>query len=46
MVFKQFSVDTSGVGFGVLGFLSLVGAFLFHILDFDVRFNLSQEFIV
>ena len=43
MVFKHFSVETSGVGFGVLGFVSLMGTFLFHILDFDVRFNLAKK---
>ena len=43
MVFKHFSVETSGVGFGVLGFVSLMGTVLFHILDFDVRFNLAKN---
>ena len=46
MVFKQFSMESSGVRFGVLGFLYLMGIFLLYILDFHVRFNLSQEFIV
>lgn len=46
MVFKQFAMESSGVGFWDIGLLSLMCTFLFYMLGFHVRFNSSQEFTV